>query len=172
MSLALRHRPEVIGIQLDDAGWVSVDDLLAGINRQGIAIDRALLQEIVDNNDKKRFAFSEDGLRIRASQGHSVEVDLQLQPVLPPDILYHGTAEKNLESILAEGIKKVSRQYVHLSATTETALQVGSRHGKPVLLTIHAQRMTAAGFLFYLSANGVWLTEEVPAEFVELTDKS
>jgi len=172
MSLALRHRPEVIGIQLDDAGWVSVDDLLAGINRQGIPIDRTLLDEIVVNNDKQRFAFSEDGLRIRASQGHSVDVDLQLQPVPPPEKLYHGTAVKNLESILAEGIKKVSRQYVHLSATTETALQVGSRHGKPVLLTIHAQRMAAAGFLFYLSANGVWLTEEVPAEFVELTDKS
>ena len=168
ISLVLRHQPEQIGLQLDENGWANVEELLQKMNAAGVAIDIDLLHAIVDTNDKKRFAFNEDQTMIRASQGHSIEVNLDLQPVLPPSILYHGTGIKNLQSILQAGLQKQSRQHVHLSATIETAKAVGSRHGKPRVLLIDAKAMQEAGFIFYLSANNVWLTEVVPVQFISV----
>lgn len=166
LSFVLRHQPEAIGIQLDEQGWVDVEELLAAAGRQGRQIDRTLLERVVETNDKRRFAFSEDGLRIRASQGHSVEIDLGLAPVGPPELLYHGTATRFLDSIRAGGLTSGERRHVHLSPDAETAVAVGRRHGKPVVLTVEAGRMHAAGHLFFLSANGVWLTDQVPAEYL------
>lgn len=167
LSLVLRHEPQRIGIQLDPAGWVEVDLLLFACRQHGKPINRAELEEVVATNEKKRFAFSEDGQRIRANQGHSVEVSLGYIPQSPPPLLYHGTATRFLESIRAEGLTKQERHHVHLSADTETAHKVGQRHGKPVILTIKADAMRIAGHEFYLSDNGVWLTEHVPTEFID-----
>lgn len=162
LSAVLRHKPESIGLKLDSAGWASVDSLLSKVG-----ISREVLEEVVLTNDKKRFSFSDDGLMIRANQGHSVQgVDLKLQPETPPDTLYHGTVERFADSIRSEGLKKMSRHHVHLSATKETALNVGSRRGKPILLTIDARAMQKTGYKFYLSANGVWLTDHVPARYI------
>lgn len=166
LSFVLRHEPEAIGIQLDEQGWVGVEELLAAASRHGRKIDRNLLDRVVETNDKRRFEFSEDGLRIRASQGHSVNVDLGLAPVEPPDLLYHGTTTRFLDSIRADGLTSGERQHVHLSPDPETAVAVGRRHGKPVVLTVQAGRMYAAGHLFFLSANGVWLTDRVPTEYL------
>lgn len=166
LSLVLRHNPGKIGLTLDPQGWVAVDELLAAANQHGVPLDRATLQVIVETNDKRRFALSDDGLRIRASQGHSVAVDLALDPITPPELLYHGTAAHSAPSILREGIQKRSRQHVHLSPDHATAVQVGRRHGSPVVLTVRAGAMAAAGHLFYRSANGVWLTDYVPPEFL------
>lgn len=168
LSLVLRHRPEAIGITLDENGWVDVETLLEGCRRHGRRIDRPMLDEIVRTNNKRRFALSPDGKRIRASQGHSIEVDLGLEPVRPPDTLFHGTATRFLESILAGGLEKRSRRHVHLSPDVETAIKVGARHGKPVVLAVAAGNMHENGYKFYLSANGVWLTESVPREFLEI----
>ncbi len=168
LSLVLRHEPGKAGVELDTAGWVSVDVLLHGCASHGFPITREDLQFVVANNDKKRFAFSDDGQRIRASQGHSVEVELAYEPGIPPELLYHGTAERFLPSIQSQGLLKGSRQHVHLSRETRTALAVGQRHGKPVVLKIRAGEMHRAGHAFYLSANGVWLTEHVPADFLEM----
>src|ERR1700759_4939048 len=132
LSLILRHEPERVGLKLGEAGWVDVDELLAAVNRDGIAVTMEQLKHVVASNDKKRFAFSEDGLRIRASQGHSVEVDLQYAPQTPPEILYHGTASRFLDGIRKDGLKKMNRHDVHLSAETKVTLQVGARHGHPV----------------------------------------
>lgn len=166
MSLVLRHRPEAIGLQLDENGWAGVEDLVAKIRAQGIHTDMEMIRIIVEQNDKKRFAFSEDQSKIRASQGHSIAVELNLETRVPPEVLYHGTADANLESILQSGILKQGRQHVHLSETTQTARAVGSRHGKPVVLTIRAGAMHAAGHVFCLSANQVWLTEAVPPAYI------
>lgn len=166
LSYVLRHRPNSIGITLDDNGWVDVDVLLAAAQRHGKNISRALLEEVVATNDKKRFAFSEDGKRIRASQGHSVSVDLDLKPVAPPELLYHGTIERFLDSIRTQGLVRGSRHHVHLSPDEATARKVGSRRGKPVILIVEAARMHAAGHQFFCSANNVWLTEKVPPEFL------
>ena len=166
LSLVLRHKPDEVGITLDEAGWVDVDVLLAACARHNVPFTLAELHAVVSTNDKKRFAFSPDGLRIRASQGHSVSVDLGLEPITPPEVLYHGTADRFLPGIRAEGLVKMSRQHVHLSATVETASAVGVRHGRLVVLTIRAGDMHRAGRAFYRSANGVWLTEAVPAEFL------
>ena len=167
LSLILRHEPEVVGLKLDEAGWVSVDELLAAVNRHGTALTLAQLQHIVATSDKKRFAFSEDGQRIRASQGHSVEVDLQYAAQTPPEILYHGTATRFLDGIRKDGLQRMARHDVHLSAETKVTFQVGGRHGKPVLLTIRAGEMHRAGFVFRCSANGVWLANHVPPQFIE-----
>lgn len=167
LSLVLRHQPEAANITLDDAGWASVDELLLGCARAGQPLTRDQLDHIVATNEKKRFEFSPDGSRIRASQGHSVEVALDYSPQTPPELLYHGTASRFLDSIRAEGLQKMARHHVHLSASADTALQVGTRHGKPVLLTIRARDMHSAGFAFFLSTNGVWLTESVSAQFIE-----
>lgn len=166
LSLVLRHKPGEIGITLDDGGWVEVEILLAAAQQHGTEITRELLVEVVNTNDKKRFAFSENGLKIRASQGHSIDVELDYTPVTPPEILYHGTATRFLESIKAQGLLKGSRHHVHLSADEMTAAKVGARHGKPVVLIIEASRMQADGFLFYQSANGVWLTNHIAPQYI------
>lgn len=166
LSLVLRHNPGAAGIELDRQGWVAVDVLLAALQARGHKVDAATLHEIVSTNEKRRFAFSSDGLRIRASQGHSLPVDLGLQPVVPPLQLFHGTATTHLASIRRLGLIKGSRQHVHLSEDRRTAEQVGSRHGKPVVLAVQSGRMQQDGFAFYLSANRVWLTEHVPAEYL------
>lgn len=168
LSLILRHRPEVIGIQLDKNGWVEIEVLLNALEACNKKITRQELDYIVANNDKKRYIISEDGKSIRANQGHSIEVDLDLKPMLPPDILYHGTAENSLASILKEGIQKRSRQHVHLSADIETARKVGSRHGKVVILKVDTVRMREASIDFFISANEVWLTDFVAPEYVSV----
>ena len=166
LSLVLRHDPGAAGIQLDAQGWVEVDVLLAALQARGHKVDLETLKEIVETNEKRRFAISEDGLRIRASQGHSVEVDLELAPAEPPAELFHGTASVNLPSIREQGLLKGSRQHVHLSLDRQTALQVGSRHGRAVVLIVNARQMHADGFQFYLSANKVWPTNRVPAKYL------
>jgi putative RNA 2'-phosphotransferase len=166
MSLVLRHKPEKIDLQLDENGWADVQELIQQLNAAGIKITNTILEEIVASNDKQRFAFNTNKAKIRASQGHSIAVELDLTPVEPPDMLYHGTTTRFLESILANGLQKQNRRHVHLSATTDTATTVGSRHGKPVILTIHARSMHAAGFHFFLSENKVWLTNSVPIQYI------
>lgn len=167
LSLVLRHEPERVGLKLGEAGWVGVDELLLAVNRNGVALTLEELKQIVATSDKKRFAFSDDGRSIRASQGHSVEVDLQYPPQMPPEILYHGTATRFLDGIRQQGLQRMERHDVHLSAETKVTVQVGSRHGKPVLLTIRAGDMHRAGFEFRCSANGVWLVDHVPPQFIE-----
>lgn len=166
LALVLRHDPGKIGVELDDAGWVSVDVLLAAIKARGRQLDRAELDQVVAQNDKKRFEFDETGTRIRASQGHSIPVDLGYVPIEPPEVLYHGTATRYLENIFGEGLRPGNRHHVHLSADVETAVKVGTRHGKPAVLLVAAARMRADGHEFFRSTNGVWLTESVPAEYL------
>jgi putative RNA 2'-phosphotransferase len=167
LSRALRHQPGRIGIELDEAGWVDVDVLLAACNARGIALDRVALERVVAENDKKRFAFSADGARIRASQGHTVAVDLGLVDAVPPEVLYHGTHPGSVAAILAEGLRPMARHDVHLSADTETARRVGARRGRPVLFVVRAGRMVEAGFAFRCSDNGVWLVPAVPPAYLE-----
>jgi putative RNA 2'-phosphotransferase len=164
LSLVLRHQPEAIGITLDENGWANVDELLAKTKERGLTLE--LLQRVVAENDKKRFSFSDDGTRIRANQGHSLEVDLQLEPMTPPEVLYHGTATRFLDSIFAQGLIPGNRQHVHLSDNIATARQVGIRHGKPAILKVDASAMMKRGHKFFRSANGVWLTAAVPVEFL------
>src|SRR5882724_2569539 len=159
LSLVLRHKPEEIGINLDTAGWVSVAKLLDGCNKHGVAITLELLETVVATSDKKRFAFSEDKSMIRANQGHSVEVDLGYQTQEPPEFLYHGTAERFISSIMETGLVKRDRHHVHLSRDIETAAKVGQRHGKPVVLIVKSGLMHNQGLEFFVSGNGVWLTE-------------
>lgn len=166
LSLVLRHDPGKIGITLDSAGWVEVDHLLKRASAHGVKILPEELKSIVETNNKKRFAFSEDGKKIRANQGHSVEVDLGLTPTQPPDVLYHGTATRFVDSIWEKGLIKGSRHHVHLSADMDTAVNVGSRHGKPVVFSVDAQHMHAEGYQFFRSENGVWLTDHVPIRYL------
>jgi putative RNA 2'-phosphotransferase len=167
LSLVLRHEPERVGLQLGEAGWVGVTELLDAVNRHGVALTLDQLKHIVATSDKKRYAFSDDGSQIRANQGHSVEIDLQYPPQTPPEILYHGTATRFLDGIRQHGLQKMERHDVHLSAETKVTVQVGSRHGKPVLLVIRAGEMHRAGHVFRCSTNGVWLVENVPVQFIE-----
>jgi len=167
MSYVLRHRPDEIGIELDPQGWVAIETLLAAAATHGRAITRAQLDDVVATNDKSRFAISDDGLRIRASQGHSIDVDLAYEAAEPPELLFHGTATRFLDSIREKGLVKGARHHVHLSADETTARSVGSRHGKPIVLTVRAGEMARGGALFYVSANGVWLTDAVPHEFLD-----
>jgi putative RNA 2'-phosphotransferase len=167
ISKVLRHAPESVGLRLDEAGWVDVDDLLTAAAGAGVALDRPMLERVVAENDKQRFALSADGRRIRASQGHSVPVELGLEPRTPPDVLYHGTADRNLDSIRAQGLLPGRRTHVHLSVDEETAVKVGSRHGRPVVLRVRSGEMHRAGHLFYRSDNGVWLTAAVPPEHID-----
>lgn len=167
LSYTLRHRPEELGLTLDAQGWVSVVDLLAALQSRDAGISRGQVEEVVASNDKKRFAFSEDGQRLRASQGHSVAVELGLEPVAPPARLYHGTATRFLASIAQEGLRPGGRQHVHLSPDRATAETVGRRHGQPAILRVAAGTMHQAGFSFYYSANGVWLTAAVPPAYLE-----
>jgi putative RNA 2'-phosphotransferase len=166
MSLVLRHKPEEIGLHLDKNGWAGVEELIRKINASGIFINFDVINTVVESNDKKRFAFNDDKTMIRANQGHSLEVELNLNIVTPPVVLFHGTTERFIESILKEGLTKKQRQHVHLSELKETAKAVGSRHGKPVILTIDAKAMSANNFLFYLSENNVWLVDSVPVEYI------
>ncbi len=166
MSLVLRHKPEEIGLMLDEQGWANVNELIAKMNIKGVSVDKIIINTIVETNDKKRFAFNEDKTKIRASQGHSIEVELSLPETIPPDILYHGTTEKYLDSIFKTGLQKRNRQHVHLSATIETAKAVGSRHGKPAILIVNAKAMLDDGLKFYLAENKVWLTDAVPLEYI------
>jgi len=169
LSLVLRHQPETLGVALDGHGWTDVAALLEKMKSKGWTIDRDILDHVVAANSKKRFAYDETGTKIRASQGHSVDVDLAYEPSAPPELLYHGTGEKSLASILKTGLDKRSRRHVHLSSDKRTAVTVGSRHGKPVVLEVRAGEMQRKGRVFYLSANGVWLTDSVPPEFLSVT---
>jgi putative RNA 2'-phosphotransferase len=167
VSLVLRHQPERIGLALDRGGWASVEELLARLPAHGVVLTRDELQELVDAPDKRRFALSEDGTRIRALQGHSLEVDLGLRPVPPPLQLYHGTVAGSVEDIRSQGLSRRSRQYVHLSADLETARRVaGRRRGPQVILVIEAARLHGDGGRFYLAENGVWLADEVPPAYI------
>lgn len=161
ISFILRHKPEAIGITLDEHGWANVDELIAGINKTQ-PFNMELLQKIVTEDGKQRYSFNEDKSLVRANQGHSIPVDVELQKTTPTDVLYHGTGEKYVSSIDAQGLLPKSRLYVHLSADEATAIKVGSRHGKPVIYVVDAKAMVADGFDFFLSVNGVWLTKAVP----------
>ena len=167
LSLVLRHQPQTLGLRLDENGWINVEQLLDGMNQAGFSIDRQILIHVVETNSKKRFAFNEMQDRIRANQGHSVEVELGYHPQNPPDILYHGTSIQSVVAIQQLGLTKMSRHHVHLSADVETATKVGQRQGKPVVFEVHAKQMFDEGFIFYQSDNGVWLTDRVPANFLK-----
>lgn len=165
LSLILRHKPEQAGIKLDRHGWAKVNELIKGVSKKyPITID--ILEEIVRNDEKQRYSFNEDHTLIRANQGHSVAVDLELQPVEPPRYLFHGTAKKYQESIENIGLISKERQYVHLSSDIDTAINVGKRHGEPVVYLVNSGEMYRRGFTFYQSKNGVWLTERVPVSFI------
>jgi putative RNA 2'-phosphotransferase len=166
LSLHLRHQPERLGLELQSGGWVDVEQLLLASARHGQPITRADLDEVVATSDKQRFGVDPTGTRIRANQGHSVEVDLQLEPLRPPPVLYHGTGEPTAQRITAEGLRKMGRHHVHLSMDRETARRVGARHGRPVVFEVDAAGMHAAGHSFFRAANGVWLVDAVPAEFL------
>jgi putative RNA 2'-phosphotransferase len=166
ISKHLRHEPEKLGLLLEPGGWVLVDDLLDGAAEIGFTISRDELERVVAESDKQRFSFDESGEKIRANQGHSTAVDLQLPDTPPPAVLYHGTPEKFVAVILAEGLKKMKRHDVHLSPDVATAVKVGSRRGKPVILAVDSARMAADGHTFRVSANGVWLTDHVPAKYL------
>lgn len=170
LSLVLRHQPEQIGLQLDAQGWVNVAILLKQMAAHGQPIDFATLQEVVATSDKQRFAFNADQSLIRANQGHSIEVDLAYETQIPPDILYHGSAIQFRESILKQGLIKGKRHHVHLSADIETATKVGQRHGKLDLYRVFAKKMHQADFKFYCSANGIWLVDAVPLDYLELIE--
>jgi putative RNA 2'-phosphotransferase len=166
LSKHLRHTPDALGLTLQPGGWVTVEELLSGCERIGFTISYDELIECVETSDKKRFSFDESGDLIRANQGHSVDVDLQLEEKQPPEVLYHGTVERFLAPIMNEGLKKGKRHHVHLSKDTETARKVGARRGKPVILVVDSGKMHSEGFQFFASANGVWLTDSVPASFL------
>ncbi|MEM7474252.1 MAG: RNA 2'-phosphotransferase [Planctomycetota bacterium] len=168
LSLVLRHQPETIGITLDEAGWTDVEELLGKLKEAGRECSLQELQTVVSENDKQRFQFSEDGTRIRATQGHSVEVELGYEEAIPPDILLHGTPEKYVEVILREGLNKQHRHAVHMHCDTSVATSVGQRRGKPVLLAIDAKAMSEAGYKFFVTPNKVWLTDYVPPEFLSI----
>ncbi|MBW4620161.1 MAG: RNA 2'-phosphotransferase [Cyanosarcina radialis HA8281-LM2] len=170
LSKHLRHSPERIGLELAEGGWVEVEELLSACRKHEFKISLEELNEVVSKNDKKRFSFDATRTRIRANQGHSVEVDLQLEPVDPPDVLYHGTGERSVKLILTTGLEKMSRHHVHLSKDIATAKAVGMRHGRPAIFTVDARAMSEADYLFYCSDNGVWLVDRVPPEYLQLID--
>ncbi len=172
LSLILRHQPQKVGITLDAQGWVLVDELLERLAHHNHTLDRATLETVVETNNKKRFSFSENGLKIRANQGHSITIDLAYEPQTPPEKLYHGTAEKYRQGIQERGLLKKSRHHVHLSREYDTAKQVGSRHGKPLIFEVLTGEMSKDGFTFYQSKNGVWLVESVPYSYLQEIDKS
>ncbi|SHE78923.1 RNA 2'-phosphotransferase [Dysgonomonas macrotermitis] len=166
LSLILRHDPQKIGIELDEQGWAKVSELIEKCKKHRYHFSREDLIEIVETNDKQRYSFNEKRSKIRANQGHSIDIDLALSPTEPPEYLYHGTATRFLSSIMEQGIVKGSRQHVHLSKNKETADKVGSRHGKPAILTIMSGKMYTDGILFYQSENGVWLTDYVDTKYI------
>ena len=167
LSLVLRHNPNYIEVTLDKNGWLLVDELIVGLRRKGIEINREILIEIVENNDKNRFAFDDSKDKIRANQGHSIKVDLELKEAKPPEFLYHGTVDRFIKSIKKEGLKKMNRQHVHLSENQEIAATVGSRRGTPIILTVCSGEMHRNNIAFYLSENGVWLTDNVASQYIK-----
>ena len=166
LSRHLRHDPGRLGITLEPGGWVAVDELLRACAARSFAVTRDELHEVVERSDKQRFSFDAAGTRIRANQGHSVEIDLGLAPAIPPDVLFHGTGSGRVDTILREGLRRMKRHHVHLSADVDTATRVGARHGRPVVLEVAAARMAADGHEFFVSDNGVWLTDAVPPEYL------
>jgi putative RNA 2'-phosphotransferase len=170
LSLILRHKPEEAGIELDKNGWAKVDELIKGVRRK-YPLDMETLEEIVATDNKQRYSFNEDHTKIRANQGHSVPADVELEERTPPEILFHGTGEKYVSSINAQGLLPKGRLYVHLSSDIDTAKKVGSRHGKPAIYRVDCAWMAADGFVFYLSANGVWLTKAVPPKYLECLEQ-
>lgn len=170
LSLILRHKPEVIGITLDKQGWADVEELIEGVQKTK-HFDRQILEEIVRTDAKQRYSFNEDRTKIRANQGHSISVDVELKEKIPPDWLWHGTGEKYTHSIEKQGLLPKTRLYVHLSKDWQTAFTVGKRHGEPVIYRINSKKMKEDGYLFYCSVNGVWLTKQVPLQYLERWDK-
>lgn len=170
ISLILRHKPEQIGIKLDQNGWADVEELIKGIQKTK-HFNRQMLEEIVRTDAKQRYSFNEDKTKIRANQGHSISVDVELEERIPPDYLWHGTGQKYTNSIEKQGLLAKTRLYVHLSEEKQTALVVGKRHGKPVIYRINSKKMSEDGYLFYYSVNGVWLTKEVPIKYLERCQK-
>lgn len=170
LSLVLRHQPEYLNLSLDQGGWCKIDQLIKNSKTKGVKLDFELLQQVVEFNDKKRFDISMDQKYIRANQGHSISVDLNLKVVCPPAVLYHGTVNKYVQHIQNDGIKKMSRQYVHLSETVETAVIVAQRRGQPIILKVNAKEMFNDGINFYKSKNGVWLTDFVDAKYINIDE--
>ena len=168
MSLILRHKPDVIGIELDEHGWANVNDLISGIEKDNHGFNFELLEEIVRSDSKQRYSFNDDKSLIRANQGHSVNVDVELKEKEPPEYLYHGTGEKYVKFINQDGLIPKSRLYVHLSKDIKTAENVGKRHGKEIIYRINSGRMYRNGYKFYLSENGIWLTKEAPVKYLEM----
>lgn len=167
LALILRHKPEEAGISLDSHGWANVQELIEGVNKT-YRLDMKMLEEIVETDNKQRYSFNEDKTKIRANQGHSVNVDVELEETEPPEYLWHGTAEKYVDSIKETGLVKKSRLYVHLSSDYETAVLVGKRHGKPVVFCVKSSQMYTDGYKFFKSKNGTWLTDFVPVEYLEV----
>lgn len=170
ISMILRHKPEVIGITLDEHGWADVDELIKGINETGeeVEFNKTTLEKIVKTDKKQRYSVSQDKTLIRANQGHSIPVDVELEKKEPPKILYHGTGVKSVKAIQEQGLLPMERLYVHLSTDVETATNVGKRHGTPVIFKVNTEQMQKDGYDFFQSVNGVWLTKEVPAKYLEL----
>ncbi|EGC04772.1 RNA 2'-phosphotransferase [Ruminococcus albus] len=166
ISLVLRHQPQTIGLTLDEHGWADTKALIKGVCATGRKLDIETLERIVRENNKQRYSFNADKSKIRANQGHSIAVDVEMNIAEPPSVLYHGTAADCLDSIREKGILKMSRNYVHLSKDVDTAVKVGSRHGKPVILVIDTAKMSADGFVFRISENGVWQSEDIPWKYV------
>lgn len=171
LSYVLRHKPEAINLNLDTNGWASIDELLTKMSKEFIGVSIEDIKRVVESNDKQRFTFNDDHTKIRANQGHSIEVNLELNITTPPKILYHGTIADFIAAIKVEGLQKRKRQHVHLSAEIETATRVGTRRGTPIILEVNALDMHKAGFLFYLSKNDVWLTDFVPSQYIKFPDK-
>jgi len=168
LSFVLRHNPDALGIELDQNGWANKKELILAIKEHnGIEVSESDIDTIVETNDKKRFILSEDGKSIRANQGHSINVDVQLKEFPPPEYLFHGTVNRFKSDIMREGLKKMKRKHVHLSSDIDTAINVGRRRGKAIILRIKAGDMQLDGYKFYLSENGVWLTDHVPSEYIE-----
>ncbi len=167
IALILRHQPSAAEITLDENGWAQTSALIAGVNKTGRVLDMPLLKQIVNTDEKGRYSFNADFTKIRANQGHSDNVCVEMERRVPPPELFHGTAERFLESIAVSGILRKSRNYVHLSADVNTAFKVGARHGKPAVLVIDARAMSAEGFVFYLSANGVWQSQDIPPRYIK-----
>lgn len=168
ISLILRHKPEIVGLALDDQGYLQVDQLIKGVNNTGRFIDENILEEIVDSDNKQRYSYNSDHTKIRANQGHSIEVNLGLLECQPPNFLYHGTSEKYVDSIMTAGLQKQSRLHVHLSENIDTATSVGGRRGKPVILLINSYKMYKDGYKFFKSENNVWLVDSVSKEYLEV----
>jgi putative RNA 2'-phosphotransferase len=166
LSKHLRHQPQRLGLSLEPGGWVDIADLLQACARHNFALSRNELDEVVRRSDKQRFSIDPTGTRIRANQGHSVEVDLQLPPATPPSILFHGTGQGSVPFIQQHGLKKMARHHVHLSPDVETAIRVGKRHGTPVVFAVDCEAMVRDGFTFFLADNGVWLVDAVPPQYL------